>query len=262
MTLRGYFEHVDRHPETQLLCVEQPTPVELCEMFKPPGYCRAGPVEDGWESRLFVGNKGNLSNLHFDADFRAVLLHQVFGTKQLVLVPPSQSPKMLPFLNLSRLELARFTDRDRDEFLAYVHGYQTVLLPGETAYIPTAYWHHVDYLENSLSINIRLPRNEFLRLIGGRGIHKVWRLGCVAASAADPTTLTSADHDDMRRLRDVLHGPATPEKRLALMEALIGELYERRCPDLPRDEYTRLDEAISERSVWQLLLDQGVLYAD
>ncbi|GAA2445837.1 hypothetical protein GCM10010191_73480 [Actinomadura vinacea] len=256
-TLAGYFQD-----DSPLLCLEQPTPPELRRTFDVPGYRRAlgGEPCDGWESRLFAGHKGKVSNLHFDADFRGVLLHQVFGVKRLVWVPPAQSAKLLPFMNLSLLLPGRLTEDDRREWLGYVHAAECVLLPGDTAFIPTAYWHHAEYVEDSLSVNLRLPRNPFTRAIGGRDVHKTWRLGCVAASSPDPTAMTGADRADLDLVRRTLRHPGTPRERLDLMEETIRTLYERRCPGLPAQAYADTSRALDEETVWTRLIDEGVLY--
>jgi hypothetical protein len=262
MSLRAYFEHVEAEPHTEWLCVEQPTPPEVRRLFAPPGYCDIGAGGgDTWESRLFVGNAGNASNLHFDADFRAVLLHQVFGVKRIVWVAPWHSPKLLPFMNLSRYRLARFIPGDRDEFLAYVHAFETLLMPGETAFIPAGWWHHVDYLELSFSINVRLRRNALLRLIGGRGFHKTWRLGCIAASAPHPEQLTDDDEHLLSEFREALSS-GTPSEKLAKVEQLIGESCDRRFPQLARVDYADIEDAMSEAAMWRRLLSEGVLYAE
>jgi len=248
-TLRGYFAHTDANPHTRMLCLERPTPAELRDLFTPPGYCAPGH-EDGWETRFFAGSAGNTSHLHFDADFRAVLLHQVFGEKRLVWVAPDRSPGLRPFMNLSRV-------RPDAEFLSSVGAYETVLRPGETAFIPTAHWHHVDYLTDSLSINIRLPRNAFTRALGGRGLHKNWRLGAVAATSPDPHRTTARDRADLRRLDAARHAPGTPAARLERVEHLVRALCAERCPGLSAD----VADA-DERAVWEQLLKDGVLYAD
>jgi len=249
-TLRDYFAH----PHTQLLCLERPTPAELRDLFTPPGYCGLPHHEDGWESRFFAGSAGNTSNLHFDADFRAVLLHQVFGEKRLVWVAPEQSPALRPFMNLSRVQLAGAGP----EFLASVGAYETVLRPGETAFVPAAHWHHVDYLTDSLSINIRLPRNAFTRALGGRGLHKNWRLGRVAATSPDPTRTTARDRADLRRLDEARHAPGTPAARLERVERLVRALCAERCTGAVDESVPDADE----RAVWERLLKDGVLYTD
>ncbi|MEX3106029.1 MULTISPECIES: cupin-like domain-containing protein [unclassified Streptomyces] len=260
-TLGGYFAHTDAHPDTRLLCLERPTPAALHATFTPPAYCHLGHVPaDGWESRFFAGSAGNTSNLHFDADFRAVLLHQVFGEKRLVWVDPGRSPGLRPYMNLSRTQPARLAAAERAAFLGSVGARETVLRPGETAFIPTACWHHVDYLTDSLSVNIRLPRNAFTRALGGRDLHKTWRLGCVAATSPDPTRVSARDRADLRRLREARHSPGPPQARLERVERLVRELCAERCPGL--DDAVREVTEADEWSVWQQLLEDGVLYAD
>jgi hypothetical protein len=125
MTLAGYMEFKRAHPDTPLLCLEQPTPDAVLSLFDLGDYAQIEEEHgDGLYSRFFVGNAGNRSNLHYDCDYHAALLYQLFGHKQVVLIsvssmsrkargwrillsapPPAAHPLRLP-LAACRLPLA------------------------------------------------------------------------------------------------------------------------------------------------------------
>jgi hypothetical protein len=181
--------------------------------------------------------------------------------KRIVWVAPWRSQRLLPFMNLSRYRLARFAPGEREEFLSYVHAFETLLLPGETAFIPAGWWHHVDYLDLSLSINVRLQRNALLRLIGGRGFHKTWQMSCIAASAPHPEHLTRDDERLLRGLRAALSG-GTPSEKLAKVDQLVDDAYAHRFPEHPVVDHVDIEDATHEAVLWRRLLHEGVLYAD
>ncbi|WP_019634764.1 hypothetical protein [Actinomadura atramentaria] len=231
-TLRGYLAGAG----AGFRCLWRPIPPELRGVAGPPVRFRGG------ERRFRVGRKGEVSALHFDAELRGVLLHQASGTARVRWVPPGRSPDVDPFLNVGRAA-GPFPDESAGE-----------LGPGDTAFVPTGWWHRVEHFGDGLAVRVRLPRNALNRALGGR-VHTTWRAAGIAASAPGPAALTAVDRADLARVRAVLAAPGAPGDRLAAMDALVRELHARRCggPDLPPDP--------AEAEVWRALADSGVLYA-
>jgi Cupin-like domain len=115
-----------------------------------------GPVTAGVAySPMFVAGPGNASDLHSDGDGRDVLLYQGFGRKRLCVFPPSAGPLLHPVAGYSTVRLAEMTDAERAAFLDYADGVEAVMEPGETVFMPAYVWHHLDYLETSLSVGFR-----------------------------------------------------------------------------------------------------------
>jgi hypothetical protein len=106
-------------------------------------------------SPMFVAGPGNASDLHADGDGRDVLLYQGFGRKRLCVFPSFAGPVLHPIAGYSTVRLAEMTDAERTAFLDYADGVEAVMEPGETVFMPAFVWHHLDYLELSLSIGFR-----------------------------------------------------------------------------------------------------------
>jgi Cupin-like domain len=104
---------------------------------------------------MFVAGPGNASDLHTDLDGRDVLLYQGFGRKRVCVFPPSAGPLLHPVAGFSTVRLAEMTDAERVAFLDYAGGLEALMAPGETVFMPAFVWHHLDYLELSLSVGFR-----------------------------------------------------------------------------------------------------------
>jgi hypothetical protein len=163
MLLRDYCKHIQDNPDTDLLCVEYPTPEELLDRMKVPGYCDVPWSAEPLVTFMFVANKGNYAHLHFDGDFRSVLLYQVFGRKRVVMVPLEAQDKISPSMNFSKLLLQNHGESEKYNLLRYLGAYDCVISPGDTIFFPPSIWHYVEYLDNGMSVNFRFGRQQFAR---------------------------------------------------------------------------------------------------
>jgi len=107
---------------------------------------------------LWVGGAGTFTPLHFDLTNN--LLAQVTGSKQIVLVPPSQTGKMAHGRHVFS-EVHDITDPRR--LAAYPLArealrYEVVLGPGDLLFIPIGWWHQV----RSESFSTMLTYTNFL----------------------------------------------------------------------------------------------------
>ena len=163
MPLRDYCEHVREHPDTDLLCVEYRTPPDVRDAMSIPTYCHVEGAIEPFVSFLFVANRGNYAHLHFDGDYRHVLLYQVFGAKRVVLIPLSATEKIRPAMNFSRTLLQNMEPDERLHFLRYTGAWDCLIRPGDTLYLPPSIWHYVEYVETGMSVNLRFGRNDTAR---------------------------------------------------------------------------------------------------
>ncbi|HEX8173241.1 MAG TPA: cupin-like domain-containing protein [Thermoanaerobaculia bacterium] len=256
LTLAEYAQYVEREPRTPLICLEQTLPRAISSLFNVPDFADAG---DGDELRMcfFFGNAGNASNLHFDGDMRSALLHQIAGRKRAVCIPPTQSFKLFPMNNFSGVLLYNYAAREREELLRYTGGFETLLEPGDTLFIPAGWWHHLDYVDTGLSFNIRLRRNALLRLLGDGRVHTNYKTQAIGA------TLVHGGPDSERvreRVLQVLERPTSGEEKFAEMEALYDELYATVCAHYPQQKRFASLYPCSDAELYRRRLDKGTLY--
>jgi hypothetical protein len=108
-------------------------------------------------SNLWLGSRGCKSPLHYDTFEN--FLTQVKGLKRVILFPPSESPNLYPALDsrLPHCSRVNVFAPDSSEFPLYAAAEQsrleTLLAIGETLYIPALWWHAVESLEMSISVN-------------------------------------------------------------------------------------------------------------
>jgi len=105
---------------------------------------------------MFFGCKESVTQMHFDIDMSHVFHTAIYGKKTISLFPFEQGKNLhrYPFTCRS------YVDIHNPDFVQYpglkkVKGFQTVLEPGETLYIPSGYWHHIVYDEASCAISLR-----------------------------------------------------------------------------------------------------------
>lgn len=123
-------------------------------------------LADGFSKRfmfLFFGCRGSVTPIHYDIDMSHVFHTAIHGRKRITLFAPEESRR----LNRHPFTVRSYVDVDAPDFeafprLADAQGWQVVLEPGETLFIPSAYWHHVHYEEGGWAISLRCT-NERLR---------------------------------------------------------------------------------------------------
>ena len=116
-------------------------------------------IADGFSSRfmfMFFGCKGSVTPLHYDIDMSHVFHTAIHGTKRFTLFAPEDSKRLYqhPFTVRSYVDVDR-PDYERFPALERTKGYEVILRPGETLFIPCGYWHHVYYEEGGYAISLR-----------------------------------------------------------------------------------------------------------
>jgi ribosomal protein L16 Arg81 hydroxylase len=104
----------------------------------------------------WIGPKGTITGYH--ADWADNVLAQVYGTKRIDLVSPTQDACMYPSAKFEfRTKLSSIEpdncDRDRYPLFQQAQVLTTILHPGEMIFIPRGWWHRVESLSKSISIN-------------------------------------------------------------------------------------------------------------
>ncbi len=137
---------------------------ELCNDFCTPtimdGFIKSFPY-------MFFGGEGSIVAMHFDIDMSHVFLNQFHGRKRVILFPPEQSKNIYhqPFTVKSEVDILN-PDYDRFPALKNAKGYECILYPGETIFMPRGYWHHITYLDGGYSISLRANDSLYTRARG------------------------------------------------------------------------------------------------
>lgn len=121
---------------------------------------------------LWFGPKGTVTPIHHDLTNN--MLVQIYGRKKVTLIPAFQVPNM--YNDKGVYSAADYPDFDKEQFplLNNVSAIEIILNPGDTIFIPIAWWHRVESLDVSISttfINFDIP-NQFSRAFPGRGKQK------------------------------------------------------------------------------------------
>ncbi|MBK7231693.1 MAG: cupin-like domain-containing protein [Saprospiraceae bacterium] len=116
-------------------------------------------IMEGFMDRLpfmFFGGQGSYTKIHYDLDCAHVFLTHFQTRKRVVLFAPDQSHILghLPY-TVGCLIDPMDADETRYPSLAHLKGYETVLEHGETLFIPSKFWHHIEYTDAGFSISYR-----------------------------------------------------------------------------------------------------------
>jgi Cupin-like domain len=120
---------------------------------------------------MFFGPPKSVVRMHQDIDMSNVFLTQFHGRKRVVLFPPDQSTLLykLPFNVHSTVDVDK-PDYNSYPGLNYVKGMTAILQHGDTLFMPSGYWHHIEYLEGGFGLSVRTMGNLPMLLKG------VWSL--------------------------------------------------------------------------------------
>lgn len=123
---------------------------------------------------LFFGCKGSVTPMHYDPDLQHLLHTVLYGKKRVVLFANEESKNLYkhPFNSRS------YVDVDHPDFskfprLKQATGYEAIIHPGETLFIPSGYWHHMVYEEAGYAVCTRcakLPMARAARLFQSTGM--------------------------------------------------------------------------------------------
>ena len=105
---------------------------------------------------MFFGGKDTTVRIHYDIDMSNVLHTHFGGRKRVVLIAPEYNELLyrLPFNTHSLINIDK-PDYIQFPGLKYVKGYDFILEPGDSIFMPSGYWHYMTYLEGSFSVSYR-----------------------------------------------------------------------------------------------------------
>ncbi|MBB2953973.1 MULTISPECIES: cupin-like domain-containing protein [Sphingobacterium] len=125
-----------------------------------------------WLPYLFFGGEGSSTRNHFDIDMSHVFISQFQGSKRIWLFPNDQSDLLykLPY-NFHSIANPKYSTEAEYPGLQFIKGYEAVINPGDTLYMPAGWWHYIQYDTEGYSISVRALANTFSeKLIGARNL--------------------------------------------------------------------------------------------
>lgn len=186
--------------------------------------------DDFW-SFIFIAAAGNVAHLHYDGDLNHALLYQVFGVKRVILFPVQAARKLAPLLNYASVMLEHFTEEDKAAFIRYAGGYDCLLYPGETLYLPATMWHYMEYTDLCMSFNLRWGRNPYTRFLSQHLETDLYLQG-IAAKMIDPAVVKQRYQPEFRRLQKAYAHPyPTVTDKYWRLQRIVREIYERFWPE-------------------------------
>ncbi|WP_118975820.1 cupin-like domain-containing protein [Taibaiella koreensis] len=131
---------------------------QLKEDFRFPGHLLKGFLRSF--PMLFVGGAGSIAHMHYDIDLAHIFHTQFIGRKRILLLDNEQSSLIyrMPGTVESAASFVNWQEGlDTEQFpaLALARGYTAVLEHGDTLFMPSGYWHHMEYLESGCAMSLR-----------------------------------------------------------------------------------------------------------
>lgn len=121
-----------------------------------------------WLPYMFFGGEGSATRNHFDIDMSHVFITQFQGKKRIWLFPNDQSDLMykLPY-NFHSIANLKTSSVSEYPAIEYLDGYEAVIGPGETLYMPAGWWHYIQYETEGYSISVRALANSVTEKLKG-----------------------------------------------------------------------------------------------
>jgi len=134
---------------------------ELIKDFTWPEHLMKGFVKK--YPMLFTGGASSITHMHFDIDLSHILHTQFGGRKRVLMFPFTEQYKLYrkPFEVLSLADFSNYYEQsgspDYEKFpaLKLAEGFDFILEPGDTLFMPAGYWHHMEYLDSGFAMSLR-----------------------------------------------------------------------------------------------------------
>ncbi|MBW8523102.1 cupin-like domain-containing protein [Chryseobacterium chendengshani] len=125
-----------------------------------------------WLPFVFFGGEGSVTRNHVDIDMSHVFMIQFQGIKKIWLFPWEQSDLLykLPY-NFHSVVNLKEADYEKYPGTEYLNGYEVIIKPGETLYIPSGWWHYIQYETQGYSVSVRaLPSSALQKWRGFKNL--------------------------------------------------------------------------------------------
>ena len=112
---------------------------------------------------LFTGGAGSITHMHYDIDLSHILHTQFAGRKRVLMFPNKEQYKLYrkPYEVLSLADFSNYykqngsPDYEKFPALKLAEGFDFILEPGDTLFMPAGYWHHMEYLDSGFAMSLR-----------------------------------------------------------------------------------------------------------
>lgn len=111
---------------------------------------------------LFTGGATSITHMHFDIDMSHILHTQFAGRKKVLMFPFEEQHKLYrkPYEVLCMADFSKYYDEGRPDYerfpaLKFAQGVETTLDHGDTLFMPSGYWHHMEYLDSGFALSLR-----------------------------------------------------------------------------------------------------------
>lgn len=107
---------------------------------------------------MFFGSKNSKVLAHYDMDLADLMHFHFHGKKSITLFPPEQAKYLykVPYA-VHNLECIDMSNPDFEKYpaLKHVEGFYIEMNHGEALYMPSGYWHYIEYLNGGFSMTLR-----------------------------------------------------------------------------------------------------------
>lgn len=166
---------------------------------------------------MFFGGDGSITRAHQDMDMSCVFLTQFEGQKRVILFDPKYSTLMYryPFNVHSAVRI------DAPEFqkypgLAYVQGSELTLSFEDTLFMPSGWWHHIEYVGSGFSMSLRcLSPNLTDRIKGGLNVAVKTHVDELLNKVVGQKWFQFKERTAMERASKAVHHMQRAQKRIA-----------------------------------------------
>ena len=124
---------------------------------------------------VFFGGQDSYVDIHYDLDHSHVFLTQFYGEKKCILFGPECSTKLYrhPFTVSCNIDF-RQPDFKKYPQIQNIQGYECTLKHGDTLFMPSKWWHFIDYQTDGFSLALRaMPKGVFRKAAGVWSVAKL-----------------------------------------------------------------------------------------
>jgi Cupin-like domain len=110
---------------------------------------------DGYLKLLIGGAGGKFPLMHYDTDNAHAMITEIYGDKEFILFAPEDTQYMYPFANsshTSEIENPDNADLAKYPLFAKATQYRGTVYPGDSIFVPSAWWHAARALNPSISV--------------------------------------------------------------------------------------------------------------